>query len=363
MKSPAHSQYSILVVEDNMGDYMLIEDFIIERIEFPTIEHAKSFKEAEKLLSADGKNYNVVLLDLSLPDKNGENLIQEMINLCKNIPVVVLTGHTDFDFGVKSLSMGVADYLVKEDLNAIVLFKSIVYSTERKKITTELEDSEQRVRNFAHQLNNALEEERSSIAREIHDEFGQQLAGLKMSLSALKRHKETPPAHEEMINALVADVNNSIEMVRRIANELRPVLIDKLGLVIAIEWLVTEFEKKTGIKGEVLVPKEQLTLDKTVEINIFRICQEALTNIAKHSQATAVKVDIHLTGSELYFGISDNGVGIIAKTLKNPLSMGLLNMKERCSLIGGKLNIGSASPTGTIIELTVDTHDQKNTDS
>ncbi|MEJ5994404.1 response regulator [Pedobacter sp. Du54] len=346
-------EYHILVVEDNMGDFVLIEDFIVEQLECPTIKHAKSFKEAEALLLASNHTYNVVLLDLSLPDHNGEKLIDDIISLCHNIPVIVLTGYTNFSFGVKSLSMGVADYLLKEDLNGISLLKSIVYSTERKKISFELEESEQRVRNFANQLNNALEAERSLIAREIHDEFGQQLAGLKMSLSILKKLNGQPDAQEQLINGLIADVNVSIEMVRRIANELRPVLIDKLGLHVALEWLVTQFEKKTGIKSSIAIDSKQFQFDKKVEINIFRICQEALTNIAKHSNATEVELKFEEFHNLHKVTIVDNGIGMNSDIIKNPLSMGLLNMNERSKLIDASLTITSSLKAGTSIELIV----------
>lgn len=357
MNTPVQTHYSILVVEDNIGDFVLIEDFIIDQIEFPTITHAKSFKEAENFLKETPNAFNVVLLDLSLPDNSGEKLIQEIIAHCKNIPVVVLTGYMNFAFGVKSLSMGVADYLLKEDLNGMSLYKSIVYSTERKKISTELEESEKRVRNFAIQLNNALEDERAHIAREIHDEFGQQLSGLKMSLSILKKQANSTVEQENLINSLVADVNVSIEMVRRIANELRPVLIDKLGLFIAIEWLFKEFEKKTGVKTQIDISTDLPILNKTAEINIFRICQEALTNITKHAKASEIKLKISNVLNQLVISIADNGIGMKSDSLKNPLSMGLLNMKERSHHIKAQLNITSDEQTGTNIELIVKKHD------
>lgn len=352
-----YKDYTILIVEDNLGDFELIHDFIIEQLEFYEIIHAKSFKEAERLLLNPEQNYTIVLLDLSLPDHSGEKLIQDMMFLCKNIPVVVLTGYSDFAFGVKSLGMGITDYLLKEDLNGMLLLKSIVYSTERKKISRELEESEKRVRDFANQLNNALEEERSRIAREIHDEFGQQLTGLKMSLSILKKQNAESPNTVDLVNSLMADVNVSIEMVRRIANELRPALIDKLGLFVALEWLVNEFEKKTGIKSQITISSKQLQFAKNVEINIFRICQEALTNITKHANASLVEVKVHDVLDQLIVTIADNGIGMESFVLKNPLSMGLINMKERSKLIGATLNINSRIQTGTTIQLIVKSHD------
>jgi signal transduction histidine kinase len=347
------SAYQILVVEDNPGDFTLVEDFIFEHIEAPVIVQAKLFKQAKEILTEAGHGYTIVLLDLSLPDHGGEPLIHEMVELCGNIPLIVLTGYIDFAFGVKSLSLGVSDYLLKDDLTAMTLYKSMIYSMERKKIISALEVSEQRVRSFANQLNNALEGERYRIAREIHDEFGQQLSGLKMSLSSLRKSPDIDQDKESLINVLIADVNSSIASVRQIANELRPVLIDKLGLFAAMEWLVSEFEKKTGVGCQLYMDANPPDIDKNLEINIYRICQEALTNITKHAKASLVRIDVKNGDDQLLLIIKDNGEGIKSSTLHDPLSMGLLNMKERANLIGAVLNISSSPETGTTIELIV----------
>jgi len=222
--------------------------------------------------------------------------------------------------------------------------------TKTKNAYEKLLFAERRIRNFAKQLNNALEEDRSHIAREIHDEFGQQLSGLKMSLSSLKKINGVP---EEIINTLIADVNVSITTLRKIANELRPVLIDRLGLFAAIEWLVSEFENKTGIKCHMHVSPDQPPIDKIVAINIFRICQEAMTNIIKHAEATQVNIRIEQYDKQLFIKIMDNGKGFKSSVLQNPLSMGLLNMQERANMIGAELTINSSAQTGTIIELIV----------
>jgi len=136
--------YRILVIEDNPGDFTLIEDFLEDQIDFPQIFQAKSFREGEQLLKEACENINVILLDLSLPDKSGEELIAEILAISSGIPIVILTGYPDVAFSVKSLSLGVADYLVKDDLSAVSLFKSILYSIERKKKSLELEESQRR---------------------------------------------------------------------------------------------------------------------------------------------------------------------------------------------------------------------------
>jgi len=137
-------QYNILVVEDNLGDFALVEDFLYEKIENPIITLAKNFKECAKYLSATDRRFDVVLLDLSLPDKTGEPLIKEVVDLSTTVPVIVLTGYSDFEFGVKSMSLGVSDYLLKDELTPLSLYKSIVYSSERKKYTSDLSESERK---------------------------------------------------------------------------------------------------------------------------------------------------------------------------------------------------------------------------
>lgn len=132
--------YKILVIEDNLGDFALVEDFLFEQIESPIVLRAFNFASAKILLSGTEGLFDVILLDLSLPDKMGESLIRAVIEASNQAPVVVLTGYVDFDFGVRSLTLGVFDYLLKDELTALSLFKSIIYSIERKKIATTLKD-------------------------------------------------------------------------------------------------------------------------------------------------------------------------------------------------------------------------------
>lgn len=136
--------YHILVIEDNNGDFVLIEDFLFEYILDPKIVLVESYKTAHAELVNGNNPFDIILLDLSLPDHTGVSLIMDILALCPNIPVIVLTGYTDFDFGLKSLAMGVSDYILKEDLTAIGLYKSIIYSSERKKNTLALEESEKK---------------------------------------------------------------------------------------------------------------------------------------------------------------------------------------------------------------------------
>jgi PAS domain S-box-containing protein len=141
---------SVLVIEDNPGDYALVEDFLFENKNKFTLKHAQTCKEAKAMLSDGQTQFDVILLDLSLPDKTGIELINEMIAICQATPVIVLTGYESLHFGVKSLSLGIADYLLKDGLTPQMLYKSILYSCERKKAILDLEESEKRYSNLFH---------------------------------------------------------------------------------------------------------------------------------------------------------------------------------------------------------------------
>jgi PAS domain S-box-containing protein len=140
----------LLVIEDNIGDLELIEDFLFEKIRNPHIQEARTFQEVKQLFEETDRVFDAVLLDLSLPDKSGEDLLNEVMSLAGSSPVIVLTGYSDIEFGIKSLSLGISDYLLKDELTAVSLFKSIVYSIERKDILWHLKESEKRYRDLFH---------------------------------------------------------------------------------------------------------------------------------------------------------------------------------------------------------------------
>lgn len=139
---------SLLIVEDNPGDYVLVEEFVNEQFNDPTFTHASTAAEAESFLISGERNFDTILLDLSLPDKSGEDLIRDMLSLADSIPIIVLTGFTDLSFSIKTLSLGASDYLLKEDLSSALLFKSITYSLERSAFSSKIIESEKKYRNL-----------------------------------------------------------------------------------------------------------------------------------------------------------------------------------------------------------------------
>jgi signal transduction histidine kinase len=206
-------------------------------------------------------------------------------------------------------------------------------------------------------LHTLREDERKRIALEIHDELGQALTSLKMELHLLKRQVkviDSPPKSveaTEKIEDLSEMIDATILSVRRIATELRPPILDDLGLVAAIEWQSQEFERRTGIPCVLSTNVENIGMDSEFTTAIFRIFQEALTNIARHAAAKNVAVDLKLSDSTLILSIKDNGKGIQSFTNINQ-SLGILGMRERTRLIGGELKVFNGEKSGTTVLMT-----------
>lgn len=135
-------KYNIIVIEDNLGDFFLLEEYVSEKIKNPTIKHLERFSELNDF-KEEVDQYDIIFLDLSLPDKSGSELVESVLKIAKNVPVVVLTGYSDFSFALKAIALGASDYLLKDELNNVALYKSIVYNIERFKNIIKIKESEQ----------------------------------------------------------------------------------------------------------------------------------------------------------------------------------------------------------------------------
>ena len=225
--------------------------------------------------------------------------------------------------------------------------------SEREKIEVELEYSREKLSSLSTYLQAAREDERKMIAREIHDELGQSLNTLKLRVTMLKDYfpeGDTQPIIKiSQINELI---DNVITVVKKLITELRPQLLDDLGLSAAIEWYVTEFEKNSGIKCFIFFENEQFSFNPDLNISIFRIIQESLTNVARHSRATKVDISYYETGNSLIFSIIDNGIGIKPENLTGSHSFGIIGMKERIKYWQGDISF-VGKDTGTTITVTI----------
>jgi len=220
-----------------------------------------------------------------------------------------------------------------------------------KESQQELKKSEEMLRSLTKKLEEIREEERSRIAMELHDELGQVLTAIKIDLNSLIKK---PPYKKEIpqkIAPLISLVEDTINSVRRISSELRPVIIDRLGLIPAIEWQIDEIRKRLNIKFFTNFPEEVSRLDKQIEITIFRTFQEMMTNIARHSKATEVFISISQDNEKFMMIVKDNGVGFTPESISNKKGLGLVGMKERVKSVGGVMEINSVLSSGTEIKI------------
>ncbi len=244
---------------------------------------------------------------------------------------------------------------------AVVGFAKVTRDlTERKSFEDELKLSQTQLRQeiaarqqVQQQLEQAREAERARIAREVHDELGGALTGLKMGLRRIRHLDQLPPAAPEQLDELAGEIDDTVQVVRRIAQELRPAVLDDFGLLAALEWQLSEFKKRAGLATEWHTTLTEVTLPSEAAIGCFRIFQEALTNIARHAQASRVVVDIREDQGQLIISISDNGRGLPAEGPVAPGHLGLVGMRERAAHLAGVLEIGGPPGQGTTVTLRV----------
>jgi PAS domain S-box-containing protein len=231
--------------------------------------------------------------------------------------------------------------------------------TERKQIEEELKSSLTRLRSLSGRLETVREEERRRIARELHDEFGVGLTCLKMDLSrltvfightgALEKGRQI----DEKIRSMQDFIDVTIGSIQRIVTELRPAILDDLGLAAAIEWQAQDFQRRTGIPCTLQWREDHLDMDAECATAVFRICQEALTNVARHANATTVAIRLEARQGRLLLEVRDNGCGIAEEQIADPRSLGLLGMRERAESIGGLVTIAGRREAGTAVTLHV----------
>jgi len=213
--------------------------------------------------------------------------------------------------------------------------------TERALESRELEHSRRNLRRLSASMVQAREDERRRIARELHDELGQRLTALKMELSSLGGEA----AGSARIDPMLEMVDDTVATVRRIATELRPLMLDDLGLNAAIEWLADGWSRRMGVAVTLHLGAADPAVDDAASIALYRMVQEALTNIARHARATEVCIEVQQTDNELLLTVMDNGVGFDEASIYREGSHGLMGMRERALMLGGQLEIGN-SPRG-----------------
>ena len=229
--------------------------------------------------------------------------------------------------------------------------------TERKRSAEEQAKSAVRLKRLGAHLETVREEQNASIAREVHDELGETLTMLKLGLATTVGGLELPPNTQARFERLLEQVDSALKTVKRISANLRPALLDTLGLVATVNWYAADFSRMTGIATEVSMP-EHFKLSAVRDTAVFRIVQEALTNIARHARASKASISMEIVKGMLDVKICDNGIGLAESERYKHDSFGLIGMQERAQYLGGWLSICSQQGQGTCLTLHIPLEDK-----
>jgi signal transduction histidine kinase len=305
------------------------------------------------------KPLDVILSDYALPSFDGLEALAIARAKCPDVPFIFVTGTMGEEVAIETLKKGATDYVLKTRLSRLVpslhrALREAGERAERKRAEQQLRESHEQLRALSVHLQTVREDERTRIAREVHDELGQSLTGLKLDFSRLANQmRRGPKSQTDKIKSLVARIDSTIQTVRRISTELRPGILDDLGLVAAIEWQANDFQSRTGIECYVTTTPRELSLHRDLNTAFFRIFQETLTNVIRHADAHSVDVHLRKDSGQVVLEVRDDGRGISDSDICNTESIGLRGMRERAALLGGAVDIRGAAGKGTTVKVRI----------
>lgn len=347
----------ILLLEDNAPHAELVEHFLRDsglKFQLNRVETRDAFIDQIEHHPPD-----MILSDYALPSFDGYAALALAKQTVPNIPFIFVTGTMGEEVAIETLKNGATDYVLKTRLARLGpavqrALRETADRRERQRAEDKLRRSLDQLRALTSYLQYVREEERTRIAREVHDELGQALTGLKLDMSwlAARLARNARPVQDK-VKTMVDHIDETIQTVRRIATELRPGILDSLGLVAALEWQANEFHSRTGIPCHVVATVDDSQLQQQFATVFFRIYQETLTNIIRHAKATRVDVRLAEEAGALVLAVMDNGRGISEEEIANTRSIGLVGMRERAMLVGGEITLQGSPGKGTTMTLRV----------
>ncbi|MEY4756183.1 MAG: hypothetical protein RJA34_1081 [Pseudomonadota bacterium] len=340
----------IVHLEDSPLDHDLVLRTLRRSPQPYVLRHVDTLEDFEQAWSAE--DCDVILADYRLTGFTAMDAWQRLQGQAYQPPFILLSGAIGEAAAVAAIQQGMSDYLLKDDISRLdhVIQRSLEVHQARlakQQADAELAASQRQLAAFAEHLQLTIEQERTAIAREIHDDIGGSLAAVKFDLAWIGRHS-SDVAMLQHVTAATDMLQHAIGASQRIMMNLRPAILDQ-GLVAAVEWLAGNFERRTAIKTSVRASRREADVPKAIQMAAYRTAQEALTNIGKHARCDSVKIDISADDDFLTLEVSDNGPGISTGDRSKPKSFGLRGLHERAKSVGGWLDISSISGQGTSI--------------
>ncbi|HET7729056.1 MAG TPA: response regulator [Usitatibacter sp.] len=360
-------QANILIVDDDQGSLLAMEG-VLSSLGARLVKASSGEEALRRVLDDD---FAAILMDVRMPGIDGfttARMIRERAR-SRHTPIIFLTAaQEDLTSMFRGYEAGAVDYIVKPVIPEVLRSKLAVFVglhdmnrmlsaelAERALTEQRLRSSEENLRALAAHLQSVREEERIHIAREIHDELGQALTGLKYDINSLAK-TSAAAAPGNILGAtegLCQQIDRIINSVRRIASGLRPEVLDEIGLAAAVEWQAREFQRRTGIRCLAEIARGFTDPDKERSTALFRILQELLTNVARHANATRVIVHLGEEEESLTLKVEDNGRGIQEQEFESPRSLGFLGLRERVLAFGGSIEVKGQEGKGTAVSVVV----------
>ncbi|MFA7044345.1 MAG: response regulator [Bacteroidales bacterium] len=355
---------NILIVDDNLDNLLYLE-ILLRNLQVKLIQAVSGY---EALKATKNIDLSLAILDVQMPGMNGFELavhLNEDRAECK-VPIIFLTAaYPNTSKIEEGYEAGAVDYIIKPLNKSILISKINVFlelhwqqvrlieNAEKLRISeSKLLQAKQELEQLNQYQIKAIEEERTHISFQVHDELGQSMTALKMDLSWVRQNLDKKDQIEQRVGKMIEMTNDVIRKVQHISSELHPGMLDDLGLVAAIEWYCGEFEERTGIPCKLSLDDMDSEIT-TINLTLFRILQEALTNVIRHSKATTSKIELINRKDEITLRISDNGHGIPQEKLTSGKSFGIIAMRQRVQQCGGNIDFLNKSKNGTIIEVKI----------
>jgi signal transduction histidine kinase len=347
----------VLLVEDSVDDAELISAALRRQLPEAVCERIETRERFEQALREHG--CDIVISDFHLPRFGAIEALKLRAQAGADVPLVVVSGFVGEEAAVGVMKAGAADFVTKNKLGALPgivrhCLREAQLARENRLAVQALAESEARLRELGEHLEHAREDERAAVAREIHDELGGILTAAKIELATQQR--QLPPDRLDLLSTITsaeALVDQAMDMTRHIARRLRPAILD-YGVLAAIDWQARDFAKRLGIDCVFTTEVEDVELEPEDATTVFRIFQEALTNVARHAQAKSVRVDLAVSGDAgMVLTVADDGRGCSSADLERRGSYGVRNMRERAQGLGGELRLQPGPLGGTEVILQV----------
>jgi signal transduction histidine kinase len=343
----------ILIVEDDVVIAYLIKG-ILEMSGFEITDIINNGEDA--IINAAANRPDMILMDIKLQgNKDGIETAQQIYEE-HSIPFIYITGDEDDTTIKRAIATASYGYIIKP-FKVKTIYAAIEMALSKHRLEGELRKRNEELQNLTAYIESVREEERKKIAREIHDYLGQSLTALRIDCSRLMQRavdaQKEPGTQLKKITSMIELIDETLENVRNICADLRPGILDHLGLTAAVKWQCAEVHKRTGIIFNHDNINNDLPISNDISVSLFRIFQEIVTNIVRHASATEVDVSLTKEGDNVILAVRDNGTGISEQEIKNPRSFGLIGMRERARFYGGTLEINGIRGKGTEVVLSL----------